>query len=80
MNTDDSMVLIDTLPPDHFQRTRLPEAQNACVFDVTFLDQVNPLVPSKKSPIVLYGADAHTMDAATAADKLERAGYERITQ
>ena len=32
--------LIHTLTGIHFQKIHLPGAQNACVFEVTFLDQM----------------------------------------
>jgi hypothetical protein len=35
--------LIHTLTYDHFQKNHLPGAQNACVFEITFLDQMNSI-------------------------------------
>jgi len=72
-------ILIDTLPNDHYQAAHLPRAENACVFEVTFLEQVEAVVSYKESKIILYGSSAKTMDAVTAADKLLRAGYRDVT-
>lgn len=78
INTNQKMVIIDTLTNVHFKRVHLPTARNACVFEVTFLDQITAIVDDKQAPLVLYGANERTMDAATAADKLVRAGYKGV--
>ncbi|MFZ3048038.1 MAG: rhodanese-like domain-containing protein [Desulfatirhabdiaceae bacterium] len=70
--------LIDTLVGDHFRRIHLPNATNACVFQVTFLNQVMSITQDKDAEIVLYGSSTRSMDAFTAADKLEREGYRHI--
>jgi 3-mercaptopyruvate sulfurtransferase SseA len=55
-----------------------PVRKNACVFEVTFLEQVAALVADKNLEIVVYGASGKTMDAETAADKLVRSGYNSV--
>lgn len=70
--------LIDTLLSDHFEGVHLPNAGNACVFQVTFIDQVTSVTDDKNSEIVLYGAGAGSMDAVTAAGKLAQEGYGNI--
>ena len=72
-------VLIDTLTRDHFQKTHIPGARNACVYEVTFLDQVAGFVTDRSAPVVVYGAGADTWDAPTAAEKLVRAGYRDVS-
>lgn len=71
-------VLVDTLPGDHFERTHLPGAVNACVYEVTFPDQIKAIARDLDAPVVLYGAGTGSMDAAVAAEKLLRMGYQRI--
>lgn len=74
-------VLIDTSLEEVFQAAHLPTAQNACVFEVTFLDQVKALrgieadPRTQRRPIVLYGNSAHSLASVTAAEKLEAAGF-----
>jgi polyisoprenoid-binding protein YceI/rhodanese-related sulfurtransferase len=70
--------LIHTLTNSHFQKVHLPGAQNACVFDVTFLDQMNSITDNKTAEIVLYGSSERSMDAFTAAEKLHVEGYQRM--
>ena len=67
--------LIDTLTHDHYRAIHLPEAHHACVFEVTFLDQIASITTDKHACIVLYGASGSTMDAAVAAEKLHREGF-----
>ena len=70
--------LIDTLKFDNFSGRHLPNAMNACVFEVTFIDQVKSITDDKNSEIVLYGASNRSFDAITAAGKLEQNGYRYI--
>jgi polyisoprenoid-binding protein YceI/rhodanese-related sulfurtransferase len=70
--------LIHTLTGIHFQKVHLPGARNACVFEVTFLDQMNSITADKNAEIVLYGSSERSMDALTAAEKLKLEGYQRI--
>ena len=73
-----SFFLIHTLTGIHFQKVHLPGAQNACVFEVTFLDQMKSITADKTAEIVLYGSSERSMDALTAAEKLKFEGYQRI--
>ena len=70
--------LVHTLTGIHFQKVHLPGAQNACVFEMTFLDQVHSITANKNAEIVLYGSSERSMDALTAAQKLKFDGYQRI--
>ena len=58
-------VVIDLLSPDHFTGRHIPGAQNACVFQVSFLDDLEAAVPDKQIPIVVYGASIRCQDAAS---------------
>ena len=70
--------LLQVLPPEAFAATRIPGSQNACVYEMTFLDQVRALVPDISAPIVIYGAGEGSLDATTAAEKLRAAGYTQV--
>jgi polyisoprenoid-binding protein YceI/rhodanese-related sulfurtransferase len=70
--------LIHTLTGIHFQSVHLPGALNACVFEVTFLDQMKSITTDKDAEIVLYGSSERSMDALTAAEKLKLEGYQRV--
>ena len=78
MKEDKKFILIDTLVNDHFCKTHLPNSINACVFEVTFIDQVKAITEDKDAEIVLYGSSRRTMDAVKAAEKLKQEGYKQI--
>lgn len=73
-----TFVLIDTLPQEHFALVHLPGAANACVYEVTFLDQVKQIAPDRDTTLVIYGSDDKTHDIRAAADKLVQAGYKKL--
>lgn len=79
MKENERFFLIDTLPGGHFRRIHLPNSANACVFEVTFMDQVKVITEDIDAEIVLYGNSSRSMDAITAAAKLETEGYRYIT-
>jgi len=60
------------------QAAHLPGAKNACVYNVTFLDDMQKLAPQRDSPLVVYGSSARSLASADAAKKLISAGYTRI--
>jgi len=70
--------IIDILPPEEYAATHLPGAQNACVYEVVFLDRMTELVPDRSLPLVLYDATGRTRAAAIARDKLLAAGYTEV--
>ena len=73
-----SFYLIDTLSGDHFRGRHLPGAKNACVFEISFIDQVKAITAEKDSEIVLYGASKKSLDAVTAAEKLGQEGFRHL--
>jgi hypothetical protein len=59
---DELMVWMDGKKPfylihiptnNHFQKVHLPGARNACVFEVTFLEQMNSISNTKNVAVVL---------------------------
>lgn len=68
-------VLVDTLPPEHFEARHIPGAMNACVYEMVFLDTVASFLSDRGKLIVCYGAGKNSKDCFAAADKLSRAGY-----
>ncbi len=47
---------IHTLPADHFQCAHLPGARNACVYQVSFLNDIKAIVDKRDQPLILYGS------------------------
>jgi rhodanese-related sulfurtransferase/polyisoprenoid-binding protein YceI len=67
--------VVDVLPPDHFANVHIPGAKNACVFFVSFLDDLATIVSDKKERVVVYGSSERSHDAKMAIEKMTRAGF-----
>ncbi len=78
MDQSRDFVLVHTLPGEHYRRQHLPGAAHACVYEVTFADQMRSVVRDRDQTIVLYGASSASRDAATAMEKLVRLGYSNV--
>ena len=71
--------LINVLPNDHFCKIHIPDSKNACVFEVSFMDQIGNITQDKGAKIILYGSSDRSMDALKAGEKLESDGYKNIS-
>jgi rhodanese-related sulfurtransferase len=71
-------LLLDVLPNEVFKARCIPGARNACVYEVTFPDQVAAISTERERLIVVYGSSHLSLDAATAAEKLVRLGYRSV--
>ena len=75
VNEHPSTYLLDVLPPDHYEKVHIPGAKNACVFFVSFLDDLDKIIPEKWERVVVYGSSDRSHDAKMAIEKMTRAGY-----
>jgi len=73
-------LVIDVLPEEYYKAAHLPGAKNACVFNVSFLDEVKRLVSDRSKPLVLYGSSSRDFASVTAAERLRAAGYTQVTE
>ncbi len=71
-------VLVDTLPPEHFEARHITGAVNACVYEMTFLGTMAEVAPDTAARVICYGAGHKSQDCFAAADKLSRAGYSNL--
>jgi polyisoprenoid-binding protein YceI/rhodanese-related sulfurtransferase len=71
-------VLDVRLAEDH-ARDRIPGALNNCVFEVGFGERMRTLAPDKNTPLCIYGANEESQEAVMACEKLNRAGYTRVS-
>lgn len=72
-------VVIDVLPEEEYALAHLQGASNACVFKVTFVDDVRKLAPDPSKPLVVYGNSSRDLASTTAAEKLIGAGYTHVS-
>jgi len=78
LGRENSPVLIDVLPREVYEKRRIPGAFNACVYEVSFPDQIAALLKEHDREIVVYGSSSASRDAKTAAEKLVRMGCRRV--
>lgn len=72
------VALIDVLTPEDYADVHISGAQNACVYEMVFLDRIGEIVAGKERLIIVYDASGTTLTAQTAAVKLEQAGYRNV--
>lgn len=75
---DSAITIINTLPGEEFAKRHIPSSVNACVYEVTFAQQVTEIVSDKHRGIMLYGSSERSQDATVAAEKLLRLGYDNV--
>jgi polyisoprenoid-binding protein YceI len=73
-----AITIINTLPGEEYAQRQIPSSANACVYEVTFAQQVAEIVSDKHREIVLYGSSEKSQDATVAAEKLMRLGYDNV--
>ena len=78
MEKDKPFILIDVLPKEIYDRRRLPGALNACVYEVSFPEQIAAITQDRDGEVVLYGSSAESRDALEAEGKLSRLGYKNV--
>ena len=78
LNGSNAPLVIDVLNEDDYACGHIRGALNACVYNVTFLDDVAKLISDRDRSIVVYGSSRRDHSAPTAAGKLEAAGYARV--
>ena len=71
----DDVQLLDVRLSDDFEAEHLAGALNNCVFEVAFVSQLSESAPDAKRATIVYGANAQSQEAETAAEKLRRQGY-----
>jgi polyisoprenoid-binding protein YceI/rhodanese-related sulfurtransferase len=74
------LVLLDVRLPEDFAAAHIPGAVNQCVFEVTFLPELEARQFPKDQAICVYGATADSHESRVAAEKLERVGYTEVVE
>jgi len=75
----EQICLIDVLLPEDFNCRHICGAKNACVYEMVFLERIAECVPNLDTAVVVYDESGTTQAAKTAKEKLERAGYHKVT-
>lgn len=71
-------VIIDVLTEETFAERHIAQAQNFCVYETAFIDKIVAAIPSKETPVVVYGEGTHGEAAPRAWERLAGAGYTNV--
>ena len=75
---DAGAMVIDLMTPEDYAACHVAGAQNACVYEVIFLEWMVELIPDRNTDLILYDATGTGKAAEIARDRLLRAGYSRV--
>ncbi len=73
-------IILDVLPSECYGSRHIPGARNACVYEVTFLDQVKQITQDLEKPIVVYDSSHRSKASGCAAGKLVDAGFRKVME
>jgi polyisoprenoid-binding protein YceI len=74
-----SVVVIDVLTPEDYAVCHIACAQNACVYEMAFLDRIVECAPDRAAALVVYDATGSTRAAEEAREKLVGVGYRSVS-
>jgi polyisoprenoid-binding protein YceI/rhodanese-related sulfurtransferase len=78
MSEEKDFIIIDVLTPEHYGSRRIPNAMNACVYEMTFLEQVLEITTDKKRCIIVYDSSNRSRASTCAAEKLVTNGFKKV--
>ena len=71
-------ILIHVLPKEHYEHFHLKNAINICVYETSFVQNVQALSLQDQDLIIVYGESDNELDAKTAAEKLMDMGFKNV--
>jgi len=77
--TTDDLTIIDVMTPEEYTEQHLPEAVNACIYEMVFLDRVHEATPDRSGRVVVYDATGTSRAAQQAAERLLTNGYTNVS-
>jgi polyisoprenoid-binding protein YceI/rhodanese-related sulfurtransferase len=78
ISEEKDFTIIDVLPSEYYGSRRLPKAENACVYEMAFLDKVREITSDKKRCILVYDSSDRSMASSRAAEKLRADGFKNV--
>jgi rhodanese-related sulfurtransferase len=75
---DPNLTLINTLPEEHFEQTRVPGAINIPLDSKDFVARVEQQAGGRDQPVVVYCASAQCNSSEKAAEQLKKAGFTSV--
>ena len=71
-------VVVDVMTPEDYACCHIKGADNACIYEMVFLDRINERIPGHDTELVLYDASGTTRTAEAARERLMQAGYANV--
>jgi rhodanese-related sulfurtransferase/polyisoprenoid-binding protein YceI len=75
----DGAVVVDVMTPEEYAAGHVKGAQNACIYEMVFLDRIAECVPDRATELIVYDATGSTSAAGLARDRLLQAGYRSVS-
>jgi rhodanese-related sulfurtransferase len=75
---NDDLLLVNTLSPESFKKTKIPGSVNIPQEPDDFVDRVQDEADGLERTIVVYCASADCDSSRLAAEKLEEAGFQSV--
>ena len=75
---DAGAVVVDVMTPEDYAACHVAGAQNACIYEVVFLERIVNFVPDRNTALIVYDATGTGKAAEVARDRLLQAGYPRV--
>ena len=79
LQRDNGTMVIDVLPKDHFEAEHVPGSINIPLGASRFVEAVEGVAEDKQQPLVVYCANHDCDLSPKAAERLEEAGFENVT-
>ncbi len=74
------LTLVNTLKPEHFEKTKISGSINIPLEDNDFVSRVETEAGAKDKPVVVYCANQKCDSSEKAARKLESAGFTSVSR
>lgn len=80
MSEEKDFTIIDVLPAEFYESRHIPQAVNACVYGMDFIEQVRKITSDKKRCIVVYDSSDRSQASGYAASKMADDGFTQVFQ
>jgi rhodanese-related sulfurtransferase len=78
LESNENVLLINTLDPESFEKTRIPDSINIPQSEQNFVERVEQQAGTKDRDVILYCASESCNSSSQAAGKLEQAGFTSV--
>jgi rhodanese-related sulfurtransferase len=72
-------VVVDVMTPEDYAACHIEGAQNACLYEMVFLERIAECVPDRGTELIVYDASGTSRAAEAARERLLQAGYTAVS-